>query len=108
MADSATAGSSNSERASTETPASPELENPDKVETNLFAEPEVKKRKISKANESKAEKLEQRLGGILCCAVCLDLPRAAVYQVSHSLTPFAPFTPFDPFDPSVAITQSAD
>lgn len=28
------------------------------------------------------EKLEHRLGGILCCAVCLDLPRAAIYQVS--------------------------
>ena len=27
------------------------------------------------------EKLEHRLGGILCCAVCLDLPRAAIYQV---------------------------
>lgn len=27
-------------------------------------------------------KLEARLGGILCCAVCLDLPRSAVYQVS--------------------------
>ena len=28
-------------------------------------------------------KLEARLGGILCCAVCLDLPRSAVYQVSR-------------------------
>jgi len=26
------------------------------------------------------EKLEDRLGGILCCAVCLDLPKLAVYQ----------------------------
>lgn len=26
-------------------------------------------------------KLEQRLGGILCCAVCLDLPKSSVYQV---------------------------
>jgi hypothetical protein len=29
----------------------------------------------------RAEKLEHRLGGILCCAVCLDLPRSAIYQV---------------------------
>ena len=28
-----------------------------------------------------ASKLEQRLGGILCCAVCLDLPKSSVYQV---------------------------
>lgn len=27
------------------------------------------------------EKLEYRLGGILCCAVCLDLPKSAIYQV---------------------------
>ena len=27
------------------------------------------------------EKLEYRLGGILCCAVCLDLPKTAMYQV---------------------------
>ncbi|XP_075162618.1 zinc finger TRAF-type-containing protein 1 homolog [Haematobia irritans] len=26
------------------------------------------------------EKLESRLGGILCCAVCLDLPKTAMYQ----------------------------
>lgn len=29
----------------------------------------------------KSDKLEHRLGGILCCAVCLDLPRTAIYQV---------------------------
>lgn len=32
--------------------------------------------------EDTDNKLEARLGGILCCAVCLDLPRSAVYQVS--------------------------
>lgn len=31
------------------------------------------------------DKLENRLGGILCCAVCLDLPRSAIYQVSGSI-----------------------
>lgn len=29
-----------------------------------------------------SDKLEHRLGGILCCAVCLDLPRSAIYQVT--------------------------
>uniref|UniRef100_A0A2M4BN25 Putative cysteine and histidine-rich protein 1 n=1 Tax=Anopheles marajoara TaxID=58244 RepID=A0A2M4BN25_9DIPT len=46
-------------------------------------EPEAKRRK--KAGDkpmAKVEKLEQRLGGILCCAVCLDLPRTAMYQCS--------------------------
>lgn len=42
-------------------------------------EPLIKKRKINE-NET-SDKLEHRLGGILCCAVCLDLPQAAVYQV---------------------------
>lgn len=35
--------------------------------------------------QSASEKLEHRLGGILCCAVCLDLPRAAIYQVRSVL-----------------------
>lgn len=45
-----------------------------------IVEPEAKKIKLS-LNVAKNEKLEHRLGGILCCAVCLDLPNAAVYQV---------------------------
>lgn len=50
-----------------------------------FAEPDAKKRKVSniKCGDDKKCNLEDRLGGILCCAVCLDLPRAAVYQVSY-------------------------
>uniref|UniRef100_U5EYI2 Protein ubiquitination n=1 Tax=Corethrella appendiculata TaxID=1370023 RepID=U5EYI2_9DIPT len=43
-------------------------------------EPEIKRRKIT--NIQKIEKLELRLGGILCCAVCLDLPRTVMYQCS--------------------------
>lgn len=43
-------------------------------------EPSPKKRKTAYEIEQ-SEKLEHRLGGILCCAVCLDLPQAAVYQV---------------------------
>lgn len=53
-----------------------------------FSEPEIKKRKLSNEPDSKPDKLELRLGGILCCAVCLDLPRAAIYQVSFSLQCF--------------------
>lgn len=50
-----------------------------------FSEPEIKKRKLSNEPDSKPDKLELRLGGILCCAVCLDLPRAAIYQVSFNI-----------------------
>lgn len=47
-----------------------------------FSEPEIKKRKISSnKTEEKIYNLVERLGGILCCAVCLDLPRTAIYQV---------------------------
>ena len=52
--------------------------------TDEFAEPEVKRRKlIPKEAEESKNRLEDKLGGILCCAVCLDLPKAAVYQVSQ-------------------------
>jgi hypothetical protein len=45
-------------------------------------EPEVKKARLEvEKTAASTEKLEHRLGGILCCAVCLDLPRSAVYQV---------------------------
>lgn len=46
-------------------------------------EPEPKRKKLDKPKLSSklVEKLEARLGGILCCAVCLDLPRTAMYQV---------------------------
>lgn len=27
------------------------------------------------------KKLEDRIGGILCCTVCLDLPQTSIYQV---------------------------
>ena len=43
-----------------------------------------KKAKIETGNDEETDnKLETRLGGILCCAVCYDLPRSAVYQVSQ-------------------------
>lgn len=44
-------------------------------------EPPIKKAKIEKAKQVAPYKLEDRLNGILCCAVCLDLPRQAVFQV---------------------------
>lgn len=47
-----------------------------------FIEPDQKRRKLLVKHDGKSDqKLEHRLGGILCCAVCLDLPRSAVYQV---------------------------
>lgn len=71
---------SETQAPTTSTETSGVVENIDKRED--FAEPDAKKRKISKPADDKTYKLEDRLGGILCCAVCLDLPRAAVYQVS--------------------------
>lgn len=56
-----------------------DIQESDKAEE--FIEPDKKRRKVCKIPDGKSDKLEQRLGGILCCAVCLDLPRAAVYQV---------------------------
>ncbi|KAJ8717519.1 hypothetical protein PYW08_005918 [Mythimna loreyi] len=51
-------------------------------------EPLTKKRKIT--DKEGSDKLEHRLGGILCCAVCLDLPPAAVYQCSNGHLMCAP------------------
>lgn len=48
-------------------------------------EPDIKRKKFDTAVQPStsqlSEKLESRLGGILCCAVCLDLPKTAMYQV---------------------------
>lgn len=46
-----------------------------------FLEPAKKRMRMSQAVDAAKNKLEDRLGDILCCAVCLDLPKAAVYQV---------------------------
>ncbi|CAF4788815.1 unnamed protein product [Pieris macdunnoughi] len=51
--------------------------------------PSPKKRKTA-FEEDPSVKLEHRLGGILCCAVCLDLPPAAVYQCSNGHLMCAP------------------
>ena len=46
-----------------------------------IVEPEAKKRKLDVPEKEPEYKLEERLNGILCCAVCLDLPPLAVFQV---------------------------
>lgn len=56
------------------------------------AEPEIKRKKLDSSalgSTSLNEKLESRLGGILCCAVCLDLPKTAMYQVRFDFYNFA-------------------
>lgn len=53
-------------------------------------EPAQKKQRKDEGSSDKRtekvtdERLETRLGGILCCSVCLDLPSSAVYQVNAS------------------------
>ena len=53
-------------------------------ENNQVEEPEKKKPKLDCTTKKKGYNLEDRLNGILCCAVCLDLPNVAVYQVCIS------------------------
>lgn len=69
---------------------------PPREEESITGEPECKKAKLEISNAEKGFRLEERLNGILCCAVCLDLPTVAVYQVGDhilgccSLTSAAP------------------
>lgn len=63
------------------------IESRESIETgNEAFEPASKKQRKDESNVEKTknvdERLETRLGGILCCSVCLDLPSSAVYQVS--------------------------
>lgn len=61
-----------------------------KQQQKEFDEPESKRQKLDTSMKGKKfEKLESRLGSVLCCAVCLDLPKTAMYQVSTSK--FHPF-----------------
>ncbi|XP_050352754.1 cysteine and histidine-rich protein 1 homolog isoform X2 [Nymphalis io] len=62
------------------------------IESNIKDDegPSPKKRKTVLIENEQIEKLEHRLGGILCCAVCLDLPQAAVYQCSNGHLMCAP------------------
>lgn len=54
---------------------------------DTFVEPEKKRMRILQNTDTTdiKHKLEDRLGGILCCAVCFDLPKTAVYQVMQSI-----------------------
>ncbi|KAI8419700.1 hypothetical protein MSG28_008388 [Choristoneura fumiferana] len=69
---------------------------PSSSENPLAAAPDPKEdegpqpEKRRKLDKETSEKLEHRLGGILCCAVCLDLPPAAVYQCSNGHLMCAP------------------
>ena len=54
-------------------------ENSNKENMDIFYEPEKKKVKVEEKEKEK-NALENRLSGILCCAVCLDLPKTC-YQV---------------------------
>lgn len=54
-------------------------ENSNKENMDIFYEPEKKKVKVEEKEKEK-NALEYRLSGILCCAVCLDLPKTC-YQV---------------------------
>lgn len=52
-----------------------------KQQQKEFDEPESKRQKLDTSMKGKKfEKLESRLGSVLCCAVCLDLPKTAMYQ----------------------------
>merc|ERR1711976_1105933 len=46
-------------------------------------EPTPKKLKMEASSTVLEYKLEERLSGILCCAVCLDQPKVAVYQCTN-------------------------
>ena len=55
-----------------------------RIDSSMQGPPKKMRRFENNPNDPKSkgmERLEYRLGGILCCAVCLDLPNSAVYQV---------------------------
>ncbi|XP_076111201.1 zinc finger TRAF-type-containing protein 1-like [Mytilus galloprovincialis] len=56
-------------------------ENSNKENMDIFYEPEKKKVKVEEKEKEK-NALEYRLSGILCCAVCLDLPKTC-YQCTN-------------------------
>jgi hypothetical protein len=74
-----------------------ESNNSQEPESDMNAEPEYKKVKLTHVKQAMSEssskissfisnkKLEDRIGSILCCTVCLDLPQSAIYQVNLSI-----------------------
>ncbi|KAL5021687.1 hypothetical protein ScPMuIL_000842 [Solemya velum] len=66
--------------SSTAVMAELQIENKENQDTNF--EPEKKRVKLDDSFINQTNKLEDRLCGILCCAVCLDLPRTC-FQCSN-------------------------
>lgn len=50
-------------------------------EGNLSSSEVDEYKSAKKIKISESDTLEERLNSILCCAVCLDLPKSSVYQV---------------------------
>lgn len=50
------------------------------------ADPDAPPKKRVRLLEGESGKLEERLYSVLCCTVCLDLPKASVYQVKQTLS----------------------
>lgn len=50
--------------------------------------PQDNKSASSSMNGNLDKNLEDRLSGIICCAVCLDLPKFSMYQVCYQLNIF--------------------
>lgn len=46
------------------------------------SDPDAPPKKRVRLPEGESGKLEERLYSVLCCTVCLDLPKASVYQVN--------------------------
>jgi len=58
-----------------------------------FGEPAAKKARVREPSpETTVFKLEERLSGVLSCAVCLDLPSVAIYQVLSVYNRVTPMT----------------
>jgi len=59
--------------------------------TDNISEPEPKRCKFDTKDQPSTtleSKLEERLTGILCCAVCLDVPGLSMYQASADWSVF--------------------
>ncbi|XP_070500242.1 zinc finger TRAF-type-containing protein 1 homolog isoform X2 [Chironomus tepperi] len=71
-----------SQQMAVEEPDNNNTSNMSKQQQKEFDEPESKRQKLDgkSMKGKKFEKLESRLGSVLCCAVCLDLPKTAMYQ----------------------------
>lgn len=55
-------------------------------ESDTEIESTPKKMKLANSGNFRvveSKKLEERIGGILCCTVCLDLPQTAIYQCTN-------------------------